>query len=120
MRQIVCLRKGPVGVIGGVALFCAGLLGCSGIAHQSSPVTQEAPGPEDQHATVQSYYRQAEAERAEAAKYERRAASLGEYADPKGFVRSGLITAAETHRAKARNLEQLAATHEGHSDLASR
>ncbi|SPP64242.1 hypothetical protein [Nitrospira lenta] len=96
-------------VMGGVMLFSAVLFGCSGIASQAIAGAQEAVGAQAHHETAQSYCDQAEANYAEAATYERRAAVQSEYVDPKGFVKSGLLTAAQTYRAKARDLEQLAA-----------
>lgn len=120
MRQIVSRGKGPGAVIGGIVLLCAGLVGCSGIPHQSPPVIQEALGAEEPRAAAQSYRRQAEAARAEAEMYERRAESLGKYTDTKGFIRSGLIRAAQTQRAKAINLEERAAIQEGQPNTVSR
>ncbi len=120
MRTQKGYGTGSVAMLGGVALFCAGLIGCSGIPAQATPVIQTERGIEEAQAPAQSYYRQAEAERERAATYERRADSLGQYEDPKGFVRSGLRIAASTHRAKAMDLEQQAALHEEHSSMASR
>ena len=112
MRNILRLENRRAAVMGGIILFCAGLSGCSGIAPQATSGTQETIGPQAHHATAQWYCDQAEANHAEAATYERRAASLAPYADLKGFVRNGMLTAAQTYRAKARDMEQLAAAHE--------
>jgi hypothetical protein len=105
----ISLGNRSVAVTGGVILFCAGLFGCSAIAPQATAGTQEAMGPQAKHTTAQWYCDQAEANYAEAAKYERRAASLVGYTDPKGFVRNGMLTAAQTYRGKARDMEQMAA-----------
>lgn len=112
MRNI--LRRGNrlVAVIGGITLFCAGLFGCTGLSPQRTAGPPETIGLQARHTTAQWYCDQAEANNAEAAIYERRAASLAPYADLKGFARNGLLTAAQTHRAKARDMEQLAAAHE--------
>lgn len=112
MSNILRLGNRRATVMGGVMLFCAGLSGCSGISPQVSSDTQETIGPQAHHTTAQWYCDQAEANHAEAATYERRAASLAPYADLKGFVRNGMLTAAQTYRAKARDMEQLAAAHE--------
>lgn len=106
--------------MGGIVLFNAGLFGCSGIPQQMSPLAQEEIKPGAHHTIAQSYHEQAEANRAEAAKYELRAASVPEYADLKGLVRNSLLTAAQTHRAKAREMEQMASTYEQGSDVAQR
>ncbi|TKB81754.1 MAG: hypothetical protein E8D44_13405 [Nitrospira sp.] len=112
MSNILRLGNRRAAVMGGIILFCAGLFGCSGIASQATAGTQETIRPQAQHTTAQWYCDQAEANYAEAVTYERRAASLAGYVDPKGFVRNGMLTAAQTYRAKARDLEQLAAAHE--------
>lgn len=109
MYNIVRLGNRRVSAIGGFMLLCAGLFGCSGISPQVASATQGTMEPDERHTTAQWYCEQAEANHAEAARYERRAASLGGYVDPKGFVRNGMLTAAQTHRAKARDMEQLAA-----------
>ena len=120
MRRVIRRENRLMAVIGGGILFCAGLVGCSGISHEATRATLEPGGAEAPYTIAQLYYQQAEAKHAEAALYERRAASLGEYADSKGFVRNGLISAAKTYRAEARDLEQLAAFHEAHPDVAAR
>jgi hypothetical protein len=109
MTRILYFRKWPGTVIGGAALLCTGLLGCSGIAHEQPSVIQQAVGTQDHQAAAQAYHQQAEVERTKAEALEHRAESLGDYVDPKGFVRSGLLTAAQSHRAKAKSLDELAA-----------
>lgn len=111
MSNILRLGNRRVSVLGGVMLLCAGLFGCSGISPQVASATQGTIEPDAQHTTAQWYCEQAEANHAEAARYERRAASLSGYVDPKGFVRNGMLTAAQTYRAKARDMEQLAAAY---------
>lgn len=120
MRTPSRYGKSSVATLSGVMLFCTGLLACSEIPAQATQVIQAEQGREESHATAESYYRQAEVEREQAAKYERRADSLGPYEDTKGFVRSGLRAAASTHRAKARDLEQRADLLGGDSGMASR
>ena len=97
MSNILRLENRRAAVMGGIILFCAGLSGCSGIAPQATSGTQETIGPQAHHTTAQWYCDQAEANHAEAATYERRAASLAPYTDTKGFVRNGLLTAAQTY-----------------------
>lgn len=109
MNNILRLGNRRAAAMGGIILFCAGLFGCSGVAPQATAGTQEATGPQAHHTTAQWYCDQAEANHVEAATYERRAASLAPYTDLKGFVRNGMLTAAQTYRAKARDMEQLAA-----------
>lgn len=109
MKNILRLGNRLVAVMGGVILSCVGLIGCSGVLAEVTSGTQEAIGAQAQHKTAQYYCDQAEANHAEAARYERRAASLVGYTDPKGFVRNGMLTAAQTYRGKARDMEQLAA-----------
>src|SRR3990167_8009255 len=104
MSNILRLGNRRGSVLGGVMLLCAGLFGCSGISPQVTSATQGTIEPEAQHMTAQWYCDQAEAHHAEAARYERQAASLVGYVDPKGFVRSGMLTAAQTYRAKAREI----------------
>ena len=120
MRQLASRGKGPGAIIGSIVLLCVGMVGCSEFPHQSSPVIQGTLGGQERSATMQLYRQQAEAARAEAEAYERRAESLGEYTDTKGFVRSGLTTAAQAHRAKAVNLEELAAIHAEQPNTANR
>ena len=118
MNNILRLGNWRAAVMGGIVLFCAGLFGCSGVSAQATGGTNDTIGAQAQHTTAQSYCDQAEANHAEAARYERRAASLVGYVDPKGFVRSGMLTAAQTYRAKARDLEQLAAASEQNMTVA--
>ncbi len=120
MKQIVSRATKSLAVIGGAVVLGAGLVGCAGISHQSPSLNQTESRAEGQHTTAQSYLHQAEMARTEAEAYERKADSLGRYTDTKGFIRSSFITAAQASRAKARNLEELAAIHEGQSELASR
>lgn len=49
--------------------------------------------------------------------FERKVLLLDQYADPKGFIRGSLMTAAETNRAKAENLEELATNLEKESNV---
>jgi len=112
MYNIVRLGNRRVSAIGGFMLLCAGLFGCSGISPQVASANQGTIGSDARHTTAQWYCEQAEANHAEAARYEQRAASLTGYVDPKGFVRNGMLTAAQTYRAKARDMEQLAAARE--------
>jgi len=109
MSNILRVENRRAALMGGVILFCAGLFGCSGVSAQATAGTNDTTGAQSLHTTAQSYCDQAEANHAEAARYERRAASLVGYVDPKGFVRNGMLTAAQTYRAKARDMEQLAA-----------
>jgi hypothetical protein len=109
MKNLLRLGNWRRSAIGGFMLLCAGLFGCSGVSAQVTSSMQETMGEQAQHMTAQWYCDQAEANHAEAARYERRAASLVGYADPKGFVRNGMLTAAQTYRAKARDMEKLAA-----------
>ena len=119
MRQILSPReKRSLAIIGGVALLGAGLLGCSEIPHQSPSVSQEGSG--STQAIAQLYREKAKAASAEADRYERRAQSLDQHTDSKGFVRSSLITAAESNRVKAENLNELAAMLEREPNMASR
>ena len=118
MRQITSTATQSLSVIGVAVLLSAGLIGGTGVLCPSLSTAQTISTEAVSHTTAQSYRYQAEHARAKAEMYERKAASLGQYADTKGFVRNSLKMAAQTHRAKASNLEQLASLHENQSDLA--
>lgn len=116
MGQVILHGKRSLAIIGGVVLLGAASLGCAGIQHQSPSMTQE--GAASAHSTAQLYRLQAETASANADMYERQAQSLDQHTDPKGFIRGSLMTAAETHRAKAENLEELAVNVEREPNVA--
>lgn len=70
-------------------------------------------GTADDHLAAALVY-QKEAQRVEAAanKYERAAASIRPIEDPKGFRRSALMTAAQTHKQYAGEMLELYAAHQ--------
>ena len=112
MRIRETLLAVPVGLV----ITFAGVTGCTAGAPQVLPSALEtrlaAQGSADDHfAAAVVYQREAQKPADEAGRYERKAAELGQYMDPKGFRRAGLITAAQTHRREAADLQQLYAHH---------
>ena len=102
----------PVGLL----ITFAGITGCASSGQQVLPAALEtrlaAQGSADDHfAAAMVYQREAQKQADEAARYERQVAELGQHVDPKGFRRAGLITAAQTHRREASEMQQLYAHH---------
>lgn len=114
---IVVMIKSTLGVIViVVAATIGGLIGCSLAADRVLPAPLESRvasnGNADDHMTAAMLYQQ-EAQRraAEVIQYEQEAAAIQPIEDPKGFRRSGLLTAAHSSRAQAADMLQLYAEH---------
>jgi len=110
VRQI--LLAVPVGLL----MTFAGVVGCSAQGQYVLPASLESrlasQGSADDHFAAAALYKDAaEQQAAEAERYEKQAAAVGEYMDPKGFRKSGLITAAQTHRREAAEMQQLYVHH---------
>src|SRR5438067_427562 len=89
----------PVGLL----ITFAGAAGCAASSQQVLPAALESrlatQGSADDHFdAAMLYQREAQRQADEAERYERQAAKLDPYIDPKGFRRAGLMTAAQTHR----------------------
>lgn len=70
-------------------------------------------GTADDHlAAALLYQKEAQRAQTDASKYERAAASIKPIEDPKGFRRSALMTAAQTHQQYAGEMQQLYAAHQ--------
>ena len=116
MGQVVLYGNRSLAILGGVVLLGSASIGCAEIQHQSPSMAEE--GAASAHSTAQLYRQQAETASANADRYERRARSLDQHTDPKGFIRDSLMTAAETNRTKAENLEELAVSLEKEPNVA--
>ena len=102
----------PVGLL---MMFVA-VTGCSATSQQVLPATLESrlagQGSADDHfAAAVLYQHEAQKQADEAERYERQATALGGHVDPKGFRRAGLVTAAQTHRREAAEMQHLYAHH---------
>jgi len=110
------IRETLLAVPVGLLITFAGITGCAASGQQVLPAALEtrlaAQGSADDHfAAAMVYQREAHKQADEAARYEQHAAELGQHMDPKGFRRAGLITAAQTHRREAADMQQLYAHH---------
>ena len=110
------IRETLLAVPVGLLITFAGITGCAASGQLVLPAALEtrlaAQGSADDHfAAAMVYQREAQKQADEAARYERHAAELSQHMDPKGFRRAGLITAAQTHRREASEMQQLYAHH---------
>lgn len=110
------VRQTLLAVPVGLLMTFAGIVGCSAQGHQVLPASLESrlasQGSADDHFAAAAVYQDAaHKQAAEAERYEKQAAAVGQYMDPKGFRKSGLITAAQTHRREAAEMQQLYAHH---------
>jgi hypothetical protein len=110
------MREALLAVPVGLLMTFAVVTGCSAQTQQVLPVSLEsrlaAQGTADDHfAAAELYHHEAQKQADEAERYEQQAAALGGHVDPKGFRRSGLITAAQTHRREAAEMQHLYAQH---------
>ncbi len=120
MRPVGTARHGRFVGLCGALILSVGVVGCSEMKSARSLAGPETLGGEGHRAAALLYYQEAEAAETEALRYERRAQSISEHGDTKGFLRNGLITAAQELRAKAQKLEQLAAYHELEAETQTR
>ncbi|MGH7233185.1 MAG: hypothetical protein ACREJU_17770 [Nitrospiraceae bacterium] len=117
MRSLVSLF---IGLLCGAAMmlyFKAGAvpLPTTAPVNAAEAVTEQksgAPlGPEDLLSEAEVYDHEADQIQAEVMQYKRNAASINPLADPKGFRRAGLTTAAASKSKAVAELRQLAAHH---------
>jgi hypothetical protein len=80
-------------------------------AHAIVAETRAMGSAEDLLASAQQYDKEAETHLAEAKRYEERAADIDPLTDTKGYRRTGLIIAGESHRTLALELQTRARIH---------
>ncbi|WHZ22499.1 MAG: hypothetical protein OJF47_001615 [Nitrospira sp.] len=100
-----------------LSLTLIGGVGCSFATDQVLPRDLQtriaSHGTADDHiAAALLYQQQADQAQTEADQYKQAAASIKPLEDPKGFRRSALITAAQTHQLYAGEMQQLYAAHQ--------
>jgi|RhiMetdeSRZDD1v2_1073273.scaffolds.fasta_scaffold76873_3 hypothetical protein len=115
-HRTLTMRAVLLAVPVGLLITFAGVTGCAASGQQVLPAALETrlaaqANADDHFAAAMVYQGEAQKQADEAARYERQAAAVGQYMDPKGFRRAGLITAAQTHRREAADMQQLYAHH---------
>jgi hypothetical protein len=105
-------------IIGVATIAMLGVTGCSASGHRVLPEQLESRVSDMEQATADDhmaaallYQQRAQSLEKAANDYERKAASLNQHEDPKGFRRSALKTAAQTNYHAAAEMQQLYAEH---------
>ena len=97
------------------ACALTGSIGCASNLDRAWHTAGGADRPltAEEHLVAAGFYdREAQSQAAAATEYDQRAEALSPLMDPKGFRRSGLVTAAQEHRRKAGDMQQLYVFHQ--------
>lgn len=114
MKRTMPLALATMIAVAGLALATTG---CSAFAQKDMPVdvaeriAREKGTADDHMAAAMLYLQKAKQVQTQAEQYQAVASTIKPLEDPKGIRRSGLITAAQTRRNDAAELQQLYAAH---------
>lgn len=114
MKRTMPLALATMIAVAGLALATTG---CSAFAQKDMPVdvaeriAREKGTADDHVAAAMLYLQKAKQVQTQAEQYQAVASTIKPLEDPKGIRRSGLITAAQTRRNDAAELQQLYAAH---------